>query len=471
MTLFGHKRCDKNQLIVDTPYGRGLVINTRRIKHVATTQDAIKEVRLLDWEHGTNTRTSFPKKVPMLYTAIDYPSVMIRKGDAVLTPYGRGVVEEIVFVKIRKTSKDRKIGENNSKDEQILFKYRILLTSWYLAGRSRVKCYLFSPQVKVVRCKTVGEMDPIERVEYAMKQKQIAGKLFAEKNYSRALNKYAEAVDAVRYIQHTPNNSNECRADLLVVIVTCSNNAATCCIHLEKFDEASRFSRNALILLNALHGKQGMKIHGILMKDHQLTDAKLFGEWRGKSSLIIARCEMHKNFFDRALEHLREAKDFISVYIKDETSSQNKRLKEILKDVLKLKSSTIVKKKAMLEEEKAKAKKMFSGNVRKEQTKAKKAVSGNQIEKSPSQTLLSKSEMPMNKSQLSSNSKYQEESIINEKNSLKKVSFAEKLEERHVLEHEDEDEEPWYEEHKEALLLLTLGSLALFTTMFATRKK
>jgi len=46
---------------------------------------------------------------------------------------------------------------------------------------------------------------------------------------------------------------------------------------------------------------------------------------------------------------------------------------------------------------------------------------------------------------------------------VKRVSFAEELEERHILEDsdfEDEEEEPWYEEHKEAIVLLALSGLA-----------
>lgn len=485
MASFEQNSGNKNQLIVQTPYGRGLVINTRCNKLTSNKKrDTIKEIRLLDWEHGS--RNSI-KKIPMLYTSNEYPSVLVHKGDDVLTPYGRGIVEEMVFVKIRKK---RGLEEANSIDEEILLKYRVILISWRLAGRSRVKCYLFPTQVKVVRCKTLGEMDPIERVDFAIKQKQIAGKLFAVKNYSGALNKYAEAVDAVRYIQHAPNNSNECRADLLALIITCSNNAATCCVHLEKFDEAIRFAKNALIMLNALHGKRGMKIHGILLKDHQISDSKLFGEWRGKSCLIIARSEAQKELFEESLDYLRKAKEFISIYIKDETDSQHKRLKEIMKDVVKVKNSTIIKKKAILEKEKAKAKKMFSSNLTTNALAQKQIAQKHvTVQENSNQIKMQISEEQMNGvGKINTNniqkdnkishgkklegSKEEQEDRVSKRKNVKRVSFSENLEERRILEQEGNDyEEPWYEEHKEALLLLTLGSLAIFTTILGGLRK
>lgn len=466
---FGHSNGDKNQLIVQTPYGRGLVMKERNNEpsNKKSNDNTIKEIRLLEWELTSRSNSTYNKKVPMLYTAIEYPTVPVKKGDDVLTPYGRGVVTEIVLVRIRKTK------EHNEDDqelpntaEDLHYKFRVLLTSWRLAGRSRVQCYLFSSQVKVLRPKTLYEMDAIERIEYAMREKDVAGKYFKDKNYNGALNKYAEAVDTVRYIQHNPDSSNESRADLLVVIVTCSNNAATCCIQLEKYDEASRFAKNALILLNALYNKRGMKIHGILLRDHSLTDSKIFGEWRGKSCLIIAKSEAQKECFDESLGNLQEAKDFVSAFMTSDNdsasngTSEQKRLKELIKEILKVKSSVTMKKKALLEKEKEKAKKMFSGMSKREPKSPKL----------PSETQANKKLKSSVKTEGSTN---KPEGNMKIPKDPKRVSFAANLEERHILESEEEEdvELPWYEEHKEALILLSLAGLAFASTIFNVRKR
>mmetsp|Transcript_13760 Transcript_13760/g.20888 ORF Transcript_13760/g.20888 Transcript_13760/m.20888 type:complete len:480 (-) Transcript_13760:141-1580(-) len=472
---------DKDQLLVQTPYGRGLVEKTR-----SENLPTIKEIRLLDWEYGSisssNNRKSSPRKVSMLYTTIDYPSMTVRKGDQVLTPYGRGVVEEVIYVKIRRKKSEDSSSDNDAStgiEEEILFKYRVLISSWRLAGRSRVRCYLFSSQVKVVRCKTLAEMDAMERVDFATKQKDHAKKFFAEKKYLDALILYAEAVDAVRYIRHTSNNSNECRADLLAIIVTCSNNAATCCIQLERFQEASRYAKDALLLLNALYGKRGMKIHGILLKDNKLSDPKLFGEWRGKSCLIMARSEAQKQLYEEALSNLRAAKDFITVYINNEKSPEQRRLREILKEISKIRNNIVEKKKAILEKEKKRAKAMFTNNVRKTpESNATSTVLKNsdavEMEKVTTSAREPASHASTTSSAASTVQKSSSESSPTSKNKkgAKKVSFADKLEERHIVEiHKESEEEPWYEEHKEALLLIAIGGLAFATTILGVRKR
>jgi tetratricopeptide (TPR) repeat protein len=468
-----HTSNDQGQLLVQTPFGRGLIVRTRSSKsRCDESKGHIKEIRLLDWEHGSKNERTTPTRVPMLYTTTNYPSISIQKGMDVSTPYGRGIVKEFVLVRIRKRKRD-----NTYHDEKVLKKYHILLTSWRLEGRSRVVCFLFSSQIKAVRPKTLLEMDPMERVDFAMKQKQIAGQRFAEKHHEIALRKYAEAIDAVRYVQHTRQNSNECRADLLLVIVTCSNNAGTCCFQLGKFDEAIRFAKNALILLNALYGKRGMKIHNILLTDHNLSDSKIFGEWRAKSCLIIARAETSKKTFDAA--KLREAKIYISEYMNKELNTDQKRLKDIMKEVAKIKNSIITEKQKYFEEEKAKAKKMFCTNSSRKTEQLQSIQSNKQC---PTTYDNQNSSIHRNKKELkksynaSTITKKDKSPAQARKKAIKRVSFAEKLEECHVLKSEvdivdEEEEEPWYEEHKEALVLLTIGGLAFMTTIFGIRKK
>lgn len=277
---------DKDQKLVKTPYGKGLITKTRPPQD--PNSPPVQEIRLLEWENAKSNQVK-TKRSTVLYSTSEYSSVTAKKGDHVITPYGRGSVTEIVTVRLLNKGKiDPQTKEPIG--EQVLTKYHVLLNSWRLAGRSRVKCFLFSNQVDVVRKKVLFEMNAVERVEFAMNQKRAASKIFGEKKYREALNVYSGCIDAVRYIQHDTNSNNECRADLIEVMVTCSNNAATCCIQLQIWEEAFKFAKNALILLNAMFGKRGAKIHTILNSDNGHCDAKMFGEWRAKSRLIMARC-------------------------------------------------------------------------------------------------------------------------------------------------------------------------------------
>jgi hypothetical protein len=277
---------DKNQRLVQTPYGKGLVTKIR--PSIAPDQLPVQEIKLLEWEKAAKSNQVASKNSTVLYSTTDFESIKASRGDDVITPYGRGSITEQVTVRLLNKGKIDPVTKELI-GEQVLTKFHVQINSWKLAGRSRVTCYLFSNQVKVVRKKTLMEMNAGERVEFAMIQKNGASKIFAEKRYQEALNIYAGSIDAVRYIQHDSHNDNEQRADLIEVMITCSNNAGTCAIQLKLWEEAFKFAKNALILLNALFGKRGAKIHTILNKDNGVCDAKLFGEWRVKSRLIMAR--------------------------------------------------------------------------------------------------------------------------------------------------------------------------------------
>jgi hypothetical protein len=196
---------DADQYLVQTPYGKGLTTRTR--PRANGNSPPIKEIRLLEWEKAAKEGKLYSKHHTTLYSTQNYPSLEPKKGDDVQTPYGRGHIIETVTVRI--------LSKN-----LVLQKYHVVLDSWRLAGRSRVKCYLFSHQVKALRKKTLAEMNALERVEFAMRQKSVATTIFAEKKYQQALNIYAGCIDAVRYVQHDNNNNNECRADLIEVMVS-----------------------------------------------------------------------------------------------------------------------------------------------------------------------------------------------------------------------------------------------------------
>eukprot|EP00979_Chaetoceros_neogracilis_P015974 scaffold6778_cov120-Chaetoceros_neogracile.AAC.1 len=242
---------DKNQRLVQTPYGKGLVTKIR--PSISPDQLPVQEIKLLEWEKAAKSNQVASKNSTVLYSTTDFESIKASRGDDVITPYGRGSITDQVTVRLLNKGKIDPVTKELI-GEQVLTKFHVEINSWKLAGRSRVKCYLFSNQVKVVRKKTLMEMNAGERVEFAMIQKNGASKIFAEKRYQEALNIYA----------------------------------GTCAIQLKLWEEAFKFAKNALILLNALFGKRDAKIHTILNKDNGVCDAKLFGEWRVKSRLIMA---------------------------------------------------------------------------------------------------------------------------------------------------------------------------------------
>ena len=301
---------DKVQYIVQTPYGRALTVRTR---------PGMRELDLLDWQ--TNGRV--PVK---LFAPTDFASVSPTVGDDVETLFGRG----------------RVISLRSDEQQQL----QVLLSSWRLAGRSRVTCFLRTTDCRVVRSHRVYEMSVYERVEYALQKKQEASVQFQQKDYATALQKYAQAIDAIRYVHHQPDSSNEVRADLLLVMITCSNNAALCARQLGDWEQVHKFAKNAWVLIQALEEKKGKKIHQVLLQEHY-TDAKLFGEFGTKSLLLQAKAWMEQGDPHQALTLLQQAKTLATNYALSD------------REILKLQHACVAQRKAVLQKEKQRARAMF----------------------------------------------------------------------------------------------------------------
>jgi hypothetical protein len=286
-------------------------------------------------------------------------------------------------------------------------------------------------------------------------------------------------------------------------MVTCSNNAATCCVQLRQWALARRYAQNALVLLDALFSKRGFKIHAILCKDNGLCDAKLFGEWRIKSYLIIAKSYSEEmEDYALAIDTLKKARDIITYFTTGEGSdtsttitnndsdiqSSISRLKIQEREVVKLSNTYLEKKKKILKKEKARAQAMFGGSSlstkkKKDESQDKNTESQNDIEKSnPKRTKESTNPINMNGSASSFETFDSKESdLSNSKPKIKKrVSFSPVLEDRRILDvkdknvddddEEEDDTEPWYEEHKEALILAAVAGLATFTAILLRKR-
>ena len=370
---------DKDQAIVATPYGAGLVIRTRR--NPVTHNDVVsRDIELIDWAKSKNqtfvngggssssgNQKYKSPKPPMLYSFKDFPSVPPQVGDDVLCgTFGRGKV----------VSLDTNNSGNNNQQA------RVVLTSWRLAGRSKVTCTVRIEDLQVVRPKLQYEMDVFERVEHAQSLKEEARQAFAKKKYEQALTKYALAVDAVRYVQHDANSTNHVRADLLVIMITCCNNAATCAAHQpsvggvatqfsqDKWQLTLKYANNALVLIDALEDRQKeqlttkkpSKVYQILTQEDKISPTKLFGEWKGKALLFIARAHAEKHAHDKALEALQKAHEAVSRYLKDDEEPSNKILLQHEKDIQRLRTHCQQRKKKELKKEKQRAQAMFGGN-------------------------------------------------------------------------------------------------------------
>ena len=448
---------DDNQCIVNTPYGRGLVIRTR-------PDDDIKEVEMLEWDQ-------FAKKPQqkMMYTSVDYPSVQCKVGDDVICEYGRGRVSEISKV-------------DDSKPTVLKYTIELNSSSWMISGRKPVVCNTCDPP-RVVRKHTPLEMNPQEKITHSKSYKTKATKHFTEKDYDKSLTNYALAVDAVRNVQHDHTSTNEVRADLVVIMITCSNNAATCCIKLGKWSEAKKFAQNALILADALYNKKGKKIHTLLNKEGTI-DAKLFGEWRVKSHLITARAYFEEGNVQEAITLLKtKAKDVAMRYRDELNTKQNHRKEEKaslksltnqLKEIKRLLVECSNKKKATKSIEKKRAKAMFGGKDKVAST-SQESKSSHQKENANSNTetdmpLYGKKTMPV---EVETPMEDTSRPVLNKAVSFSKIppEVKEYEKEEHYEELDDSEDSPiaWYDEHKEALILVAVAGLSVVSGMALKR--
>lgn len=281
-------------------------------------------------------------KLAMLSSPSDSLSSELVVGNEVSTIFGRGKVTEV------------------RHDSQIIV---VKLTSWRLAGRSTVTCYLSltTATIQVLPPKKLYEMSVFEKVDHAQQLKEQASALFSSKKFEEALHLYARAVDAVRYVQHDKNSTNELRADLLVVMITCCNNAATCCLHLKEWDRAHKFGKNALVLLDALYEKRGNSHILNLLNREGLIDSKLFGIWMVKSYLVIARGLAEKHDTAEAMDNLKKAQEMITKF-KTDGDPMFRQLQNHEKEVRKLFGVCKDRLKAEREIEKKRALAMFNKN-------------------------------------------------------------------------------------------------------------
>jgi tetratricopeptide (TPR) repeat protein len=358
---------DRDQDVVRTPYGRAIVIRTRRGGGDVASRSrkvVMREMELVDWTKlaessmHSNDRSGRPQRPAVLYSPTDYPSVDPQVNDEVTCAFGRGTVVEI--------------RRRPAVQGDVVV---VLISSWRLAGRSRVRCYLSQSAVRVVRHKRLYEKTVCEKVEHGQDLKGRANELFASKDYREALTLYAQAIDSVRYVQHKTDSSNETRADLIVLLVTCYNNAGMCCSQLNEpdlWDAAARYSGSAIILIDALEEKKGLKIHSVLLREGH-TDVKLFGEWKAKALLLKARALMERrnSDTDEAQDLLKQAIGVIRSYPDGGGGASSPTLASMEREARRLHARCKEQRKKEREREKKRALKMFAEPSFEEEKKEK----------------------------------------------------------------------------------------------------
>jgi hypothetical protein len=196
----------------------------------------------------------------------------------------------------------------------------VRLSSWRLAKASWVTCYLSVNAVQVVGDKKVYDMTVDEKVLYGQAIKEEGTRQFAAKDYEGALRTYARAVEDMRYVHEAP--AEKTLVDVVLLSITCSNNAGTCCSLLEQWDEAASFARNALVLIETLEPKQNENRHQrmshAMLSKLGYTDSKLFGEWRVKSLLTIAKAFAKNKKYEEALGMIKVVRVVIDKYTAQE---------------------------------------------------------------------------------------------------------------------------------------------------------
>lgn len=176
---------DKDQRLVETPFGKGIV---RRRRQNSADDDGppVMEIEL-DW--GNEVKGKNRGTPNMLYSTTNFPSLKAELNSEVLTSFGRGKVVEL-------------------RDDNMIV---VRISSWRLARRSVVLCYLNAEAAQVVKPREIFEMNVHEKIEHAQGLKKEAAVKFSGKSYEDALQLYSKAVDAVRYVQHRSDSTNEVR--------------------------------------------------------------------------------------------------------------------------------------------------------------------------------------------------------------------------------------------------------------------
>lgn len=278
------------------------MINTFYFSEIHVNRDVILVCR--PYDEGSVVRPTPRVQVidlPLSIKTLQLPDLDASLGDTVRCLYGTGRVVEIRPAK-----------------QQVV----VRLHSWELAtAHNQVTCYLNMRSVTVVGAKKVHAMTAEERIEYAQSIKVQAEQAVAAKDFTGALEIYQTVLQDLEYDNLSPSaKSSKVKADLVLLQITCSNNAATCCSQLQHYEEASKFAAQALKLLENVAQQRSKRVHKLL-NDAGYTDAKLLGDWKVKALLVVAKNLVLTLQMEEASKVLATARQVIAQYSSSTTTA------------------------------------------------------------------------------------------------------------------------------------------------------
>jgi tetratricopeptide (TPR) repeat protein len=229
-----------------------------------------------------------------------------------------------------------------------------------------------------------GTSTLVERVNFAkMELKQKASRLFQAKQYQEALQLYRQIVQV---ISQSPSSQNDnegdlhARADVLILMITSCNNAATCSMSMataatnhgsvgqgeqlsqDSYQDANIFAQQAQSLIATLQRNKGGEIHAILKHDY--ADSKIFGEWLVKSIFIQAKVRaVRYQDYAQANTLIQEARSIVRTYLDNISTKSNSKkiLVSLDRDLIKLHKYCREQQQVVTQREKEQAKAMFGG--------------------------------------------------------------------------------------------------------------
>jgi hypothetical protein len=150
--------------------------------------------------------------------------------------------------------------------------------------------------------------------------KEKASREFACQEYASALLTSTRAIDAAQYVNRKSGSSSSIlQLNVVTLMVACSIRAAACCQKLDQSNEAETIARDALVIIgNTLEPKLdgSIRTHVSNNTDHGYN--RVFGEWRVKNLLVLARVSIEQQDYEQALQVLDNARAVSTTYATSE---------------------------------------------------------------------------------------------------------------------------------------------------------
>jgi tetratricopeptide (TPR) repeat protein len=162
-----------------------------------------------------------------------------------------------------------------------------------------------------------------EVIAFAQALKEKAEKEFASKNYDSALLTSTNAIDAAQDVKNKAG-SIIMQLAAVTIMTACSIRAATCCLKLDRCDEAEEIAGKALVMIgNALEPKLDGRTN-TCTRVSETGDGypRNFGGWRVNSFLVLARVSIEQQDYEQALQVLDNAHGVTAKYTASEYAQQ-----------------------------------------------------------------------------------------------------------------------------------------------------